>query len=147
MGAHVVGDFPVLRVPAGSDRHQSTSVRDFVAIMLPAALFGVGAVLGGYVIARKTMVARRKKVNFLVETAPPREATASKPGTGPTYRNVSAKDGFSKLEGVSTLYELFSRSVEKFPSNPCLGYRPKVRTTIERRASNPLLPCHAMNKS
>lgn len=84
---------------------------------------------------KRTMVVRRKKVNFLVEVAPPREATASKPGTGPTYRNVSAKDGFSKLEGVETLFELFSRSVEKFPDNPCLGFRPKVCHTIGRRAS------------
>eukprot|EP00884_Botryococcus_braunii_P016800 jgi/Botrbrau1/3803/Bobra.0183s0035.1 len=89
--------------------------------MLPAALLGVGVVVGGYTLAKRLMVHRREKVDFLVEVAPPRVASAGKPATGPTYRNVSAKDGFAKMDGVQTLFELFSKSVEKFPNNRLLG--------------------------
>jgi hypothetical protein len=53
----------------------------------------------------------------LVAVAPP-TANASA-----VYRRASAKDGFPTLE-VSTLYELFSRSVEKYGDLPALGRRP-----------------------
>jgi hypothetical protein len=100
--------------------------------MLPAAWLGLGiAVGGGLTLARRFMVHRREKVDFLVEVAPPREASAGKPATGPTYRNVSAKDGFSVMDGIQTLYELFSSSVAKYPNNSCLGYRPKVEPSCQ----------------
>jgi long-chain acyl-CoA synthetase len=42
----------------------------------------------------------------------------------PIYRNVAAKSGFPTLGGVSTLYDLFERSVAKYPDSKCLGWRP-----------------------
>jgi hypothetical protein len=39
------------------------------------------------------------------------------------YRRASSKDGFPTLE-VTTLYELFNRSVEKYGDLPALGRRP-----------------------
>lgn len=38
-------------------------------------------------------------------------------------RAVIAKDGPPTLEGVATLYELFSQSVQRYPNNNCLGKR------------------------
>ena len=55
----------------------------------------------------------------------PADSSASPP-VGPAYRNVCALKGYPTLEGAETLYELFSRSVERFANNPCLGTRPKV---------------------
>lgn len=37
---------------------------------------------------------------------------------------MAAKSGFPTLDGVSTLYDLFERSVAKFPDSKCLGWRP-----------------------
>ena len=34
-----------------------------------------------------------------------------------------AKDGFPKLEGVTTLYEMFESSVRRFGDCDCLGWR------------------------
>ncbi|KAK9806148.1 hypothetical protein WJX72_003254 [[Myrmecia] bisecta] len=45
---------------------------------------------------------------------------------GPAYRNVVAKEHWPKLEGVTTLYELFERSVTKYFNCKCLGWRPVV---------------------
>lgn len=36
-----------------------------------------------------------------------------------------AKDGFPKLEGVSTLFEMFESSVRRFGDCDCLGWRPQ----------------------
>jgi len=36
---------------------------------------------------------------------------------------VLAKDGFPKLEGVTTLYEMFESSVRRFGDCDCLGWR------------------------
>ena len=55
------------------------------------------------------MAAIDLKKSLLVEVAPGRPASADQPATGPTYRNVAAKDGFTTLEGVTTLYGLFER--------------------------------------
>ena len=54
-------------------------------------------------------------------------------GAGPTYRHVSAKDGFPTLDGVSTLHELFDRARTKFADSPCLGWRPIVRKRVGGR--------------
>lgn len=35
-----------------------------------------------------------------------------------------AKDSWPTLGGVSTLYELFEKSVKTYPDNKCLGWRP-----------------------
>lgn len=47
--------------------------------------------------------------SLLVEVAPGRPAAGDLPSTGPTYRNIAAKDGFATLDGATTLYELFER--------------------------------------
>ena len=55
-------------------------------------------------------------------------ATASRHRAGPPAlpgRNVLAKDGFPKLEGVSTLFEMFESSVRRFGDCDCLGWRPQ----------------------
>lgn len=41
----------------------------------------------------------------------------------PIYRRPSSKNGFPTLDGVTTLYELFSKSAEKFADLPALGHR------------------------
>ena len=59
---------------------------------------------------------------------------------GPVYRNVCALQGFPTLEGVSTLYELFARSVQRFADNPCLGTRTTVcNLLIVRRSCQELV--------
>ncbi len=45
-------------------------------------------------------------------------------------RNVLAKDGFPKLEGMSTLYEMFESSVRRFGDCDCLGWRPQEGDTF-----------------
>lgn len=60
---------------------------------------------------------------YLHEVAPAQAANGSKPAVGPEYRNVLAKDGPPSLDGVTTLYELFQRSVKKYANNKCLGHR------------------------
>lgn len=63
------------------------------------------------------------KYKYLIEAEPARPATADAVSSSPVYRSCYAKDGFPKLEGVTTLYELFTRSVEKYAKNACLGAR------------------------
>ncbi len=65
------------------------------------------------------------QADHIVAVGDARPASADKPSAGPIYRNVLAKDGPLKLE-ASTLYELFTRSVEKYPDNLCLGKRDKA---------------------
>lgn len=60
---------------------------------------------------------------YIHEVAPAQPANGSKPAVGPEYRNTIAKDGPPSLEGVTTLYELFQRSVKKYGKNKCLGHR------------------------
>jgi long-chain acyl-CoA synthetase len=43
---------------------------------------------------------------------------------GPIYRNIAAKDGWPKIQGASTLYELFEQSVKQHPNARCIGWRP-----------------------
>jgi long-chain acyl-CoA synthetase len=50
--------------------------------------------------------------------------SGDKNALSPIYRNVAAKDGWPKLAGVTTLYELFEKSVNAYPTNKCLGWRP-----------------------
>lgn len=49
------------------------------------------------------------KRSLLVEVAEPRLAVGETPSTGPTLRINLAKDGFSTLEGVTTLLQLWQR--------------------------------------
>lgn len=59
---------------------------------------------------------------YIVQVAGARTASGNKPSASPVYRHAMALDGFPTLES-STLYELFSRSVEKYAGNACLGVR------------------------
>jgi len=61
-------------------------------------------------------------------TAPATPAVGDTLAAGPTWRHVSSKDGFPKLDNgnVATLHELFDRSRTKFADSPCLGWRPIV---------------------
>lgn len=63
---------------------------------------------------------------LLAEVVPPQPAKDGLPATGPTYRPIYAKDGVPPLEGISTCYDSFQASARKFPTRPCLGYRPIV---------------------
>ena len=68
----------------------------------------------------------------MYEASPAVPASAGKPARGPEYRVLAAKKGWPKLEGVETLYELWTTSVEKYGPRRCLGWRPKVRLLMSR---------------
>ncbi|KAL6748618.1 hypothetical protein V8C86DRAFT_3146505 [Haematococcus lacustris] len=59
-----------------------------------------------------------------VGEARPASADGKIPSASAIYRHAGSKDGLPSIEPL-TLYELFVQAVEKFPSNPCLGQRPK----------------------
>lgn len=68
------------------------------------------------------------------------------------FRRESSKDGFPTLPGITTLYELFTKSVEKYGDLPAIGSRPiKVRSRVlaprrfdAKRAARCVLRCAAM---
>lgn len=61
-----------------------------------------------------TMGAHENNIgNLLVEVSPAQTKPDGKT-TSPEFRNVIAKDGFAKLEGVSTLYESFQNRCDGF---------------------------------
>lgn len=72
------------------------------------------------------------KNSLVYEASPAVPASAGKPARGPEYRVLAAKEGWPKLEGVTTLYELWTTSVEKYGPRRCLGWRPKVKKEEER---------------
>jgi len=43
---------------------------------------------------------------------------------GNIFRNAKVGPSLSAFGGALTLYEVFQHSVNKFPENPCIGYRP-----------------------
>ena len=67
------------------------------------------------------------KNSLVYEASPAEPASAGKPARGPEYRVLGAKKGWPTLEGVPTLYELWTKSVEKYGPRRCLGWRPKVK--------------------
>ncbi|KAK9828036.1 hypothetical protein WJX81_003948 [Elliptochloris bilobata] len=71
-------------------------------------------------------MAPHKYGKLVTEVEPATPARGGKPAYGPVYRNVTAREGYPTLEGITTLYELFSSSAAKYPDNPCLGHRPQV---------------------
>ena len=73
------------------------------------------------------------KNSLVYEASPAVPASAGKPARGPEYRVLAAKEGWPKLEGVTTLYELWTTSVEKYGPRRCLGWRPKVGSKEEGR--------------
>lgn len=85
---------------------------------------------------------------YIYEAAPSVPGSDALPSIGPTYRNVKAKDGFTR-PAVNTLYEAFQSSVEKYGDNDCLGRRLngegpfifesyKVRAHVKIREKHPL---------
>lgn len=60
----------------------------------------------------------------LIKVGESRPATEGSVSASPIYRSIAAKDGFPELD-ATTLYDLFTKSVAKFPKNKCLGHRPK----------------------
>lgn len=67
------------------------------------------------------IVKRRGK--FLYEVAPGKPGNETQPSTGPVYRTNYAQNGFPTLQGVSSLYEVFQKSVQDWPDKQCLGRR------------------------
>lgn len=67
----------------------------------------------------------KNQTSHLIATGETRPASGDTPSASAIYVNAYAKDGMPRLE-VSTLYELFSRSVEKYPTHDCLGEREKL---------------------
>ncbi|CAI5484905.1 unnamed protein product [Closterium sp. Yama58-4] len=57
------------------------------------------------------------------DAVPASEGVLSK---GPTYKSFYAKDGYAKLDGINTVWELFDNSVKKFAKNKFLGKRSVV---------------------
>ncbi|CAN6979310.1 unnamed protein product [Brassica oleracea var. botrytis] len=50
-----------------------------------------------------------------------------KPSVGPVYRNLLSEKGFPPMvSDITTAWDVFSKSVEKFPYNKMLGWRPIV---------------------
>ncbi|KAK9667417.1 hypothetical protein RND81_14G254800 [Saponaria officinalis] len=61
---------------------------------------------------------------YTVKVEEAREATANVPSAGAVYRCIYAKDGLTGVPlDLHSPWDLFSKSVDKFPSNPMLGRR------------------------
>ena len=67
------------------------------------------------------------KSELLVKVADAVPGEGDRPATGPVYRNVLAKDGYAKIDGIDNLFDLFCRSVKEYGDRPCLGWRPNVK--------------------
>ncbi|KAJ9542994.1 hypothetical protein OSB04_022701 [Centaurea solstitialis] len=64
---------------------------------------------------------------FAVKVEDGRKGVDGNPSVGPIYRNLLAKDGFPSLDfGLTTTWEVFRDSVEKYPDNRMLGWRELV---------------------
>lgn len=61
--------------------------------------------------------------DLVVQVGEATPASGDKPACGPILRSHLAKDGYPVLENVTTLYELFQRSVKTYGDRPCLGKR------------------------
>ena len=64
--------------------------------------------------------------DWTFEVEPARPAQEGTQAAGPVYRSTGARDGPPALEGASTCYELFHRSVQLYADRPCLGSRKSV---------------------
>ena len=58
-----------------------------------------------------------------MEVSPGQQAQNGQLATTPIYRAASAKDKMATLEGITTLYDLFQSSVQKYGDRECLGWR------------------------
>ncbi|KAH0468276.1 hypothetical protein IEQ34_003309 [Dendrobium chrysotoxum] len=69
---------------------------------------------------------------YRVEVEESMPAVGSKPSAGPVYRCVYAQNGFLELPpGIDSPWDLFCKSVERFPQKQMLGHR----QSIDERAS------------
>eukprot|EP00891_Asterochloris_glomerata_P009967 jgi/Astpho2/9967/Aster-06780 len=59
----------------------------------------------------------------IVEVSPGQQAQNGQLATTPIYRAASAKDKMATLEDITTLYDLFQSSVQKYGDRECLGWR------------------------
>eukprot|EP01018_Ginkgo_biloba_P025307 Gb_32132 [translate_table: standard] len=61
---------------------------------------------------------------FAVQVEPGHEGKDGKPSVGPVYRNILSKDGFpTPAPGMNTMWDIFSNSVKRNPTNQMLGIR------------------------
>ena len=86
------------------------------------------AVASGATASSSSSSTSMAKEPLVYEASPAEPASEGKPARGPEYRVLASKKGWPKLEGVSTLYELWATSVEKYGPRRCLGWRPKVKS-------------------
>ncbi|GMH34445.1 hypothetical protein BSKO_02279 [Bryopsis sp. KO-2023] len=61
--------------------------------------------------------------SLLTEVEPPRQL-GDLPSATSVFKATAFKDVDLDIEGVTTLFELFERSAEKFANSDCVGYRP-----------------------
>ncbi len=62
---------------------------------------------------------------YVVAVSEARPAADGKPSASPIFRAAGSKDKLPSLEGVTTLFDLFERSVKLYAANQCLGARTK----------------------
>eukprot|EP00882_Tetradesmus_deserticola_P012274 GHRQ01013008.1.p1 GENE.GHRQ01013008.1~~GHRQ01013008.1.p1 ORF type:complete len:205 (+),score=31.64 GHRQ01013008.1:261-875(+) len=63
---------------------------------------------------------------MLLEVAPEIEASAQRPAASPVWTNPLSETSGPALPGVTTLFDSFRNSCERWPSSRCLGHRPVV---------------------
>lgn len=112
----------------GSPLQQPSGLLEQALKMLPILIGGLGL---GFIALKALSACQEEEMkhaeNLLYEVEPARPSKGE--GTvaiGPVYRNIIAKDAYPTLDGVKTLYELFTRSAKRYAKNPCLGSRPQV---------------------
>lgn len=62
---------------------------------------------------------------LLAEVGPQRPASADVPSASAIYELAGGNDIKDDLEGCTTLADMWTRSVERYPDNNCLGTREK----------------------
>ena len=98
------------------------------AVALGSLALAVG--LAGLLLRRPRKMKPRRYGKLVAEVEGAAQAREGKPACGPVYKNVLAQDVYPTLDGISTLYELFTSSVAKHADNMCLGHRPQVRCCL-----------------
>ncbi|KAH9786876.1 Long chain acyl-CoA synthetase 1 [Citrus sinensis] len=64
---------------------------------------------------------------FAAQVEEGKEGKDGKPSVGPVYRNLLASNGFPSVDSdLNTAWDIFSMSVQKYPGNRMLGWRPFV---------------------
>lgn len=100
--------------------------------MLPLVIGGLGlglVALKALISLQEDEMKHAENLLIEVEAAQPSRGEGTV-AIGPTYKNVIAKDAYPTLDGVKTLYELFTSSAKRYARNPCLGSRKQVCSTM-----------------